>query len=57
MSGYLGDLSSLQEKALEEMKEMSTEESTADEVSLEWKRLLCEVVKGGAIKFALLRLN
>ena len=37
MSGYVGDLSSLQEKALEELKEMLSAETTEDEVSLEWK--------------------
>lgn len=35
MSGYVGDLSSLQEQSLEELKEMLTTETTADEVSLE----------------------
>lgn len=34
MSGYVGDLSSHQEKALKELKEMLTTEPTEDEVSL-----------------------
>lgn len=32
MSGYLGDLSSIQEKSLDEFKEMLTAETTTDEV-------------------------
>ena len=35
MSGYLGDLSSIQEKSLEELKKMLTAEATTDEVSRE----------------------
>ena len=35
MSGYLGDLSSIQEKSLEELKKMLTAETTTDEVSRE----------------------
>lgn len=34
MTGYVGDLSSFQEKSLLELKEMLTTETTADEVSL-----------------------
>ena len=39
MSGYLGDLSSIQEKSLEELKEMLTSETTTDEVSREIAKL------------------
>jgi len=35
MSGYLGDLSSIQEKSLGELKKMLTAETTTDEVSRE----------------------
>ena len=58
MSGYVGDLSSFQQKSLEELQDMLTAETTADEVNK--KRGNCQgdrtcIRKMQALTFHLIR--